>query len=369
MSWGDSAEKLVSSRGVATVNLVPPTPADVIRTHVLHPLLRRFAPDLEPYLRLQAPIRVKGRFESWALRHRVELAFLNYSFSSSLIEGHGDYATACDILDPLVANYRIQSRCKVRRIDLAAPPKGLEPVGKIPNPTSWGERKELERLKLFDGLICISAREHREMLANPMAPTSTLLPMSFPPVEALGPPSLDAPAGMFLGDNPHNLEALAWFLRMALPKIRRRIPEFRILVAGSISDRLSGDVQGIERIGKVETPASFYSRVGLVLCPTFSGTGEQIKIGEAMSYGRATISFEWMSSPVVHDQDGLQASSEKEFVDGVVSLGTDPRRCASMGASARRGVLDRRGAETFRTALDCFLRETLGSRVVPSRRV
>lgn len=226
---------------------------------------------------------------------------------------------------------------------------------------SKGFLREIDQLGQFDGRISISDHDHRYMLEYSLGASTFLLPMCFdPPAHIM--PVLGNIGGILLGDNPLNLEGLSWFLQEALPEIKRVDPAFEVVLAGAICDRLSGTLAGVRVMGRIGCIDEFYEQVGYVICPTYLGTGEQFKIGEAMSFGRATVSFDWMSSPVRDGVEGFRAVNAESFIQSIRHLAEHPALASAFGKAARERIESARNAATWSRSLDEYLQTVAHSR-------
>jgi len=329
--------------GLAGLDTWKPNWVDRLRMHGLHPLVRQFLPALEPLTNLLGRGRQKRLFRERVRQLRPDLLFCNYAFSAMLLERDQDVPAVCDMLDLLTLNYRMQASVRKRSLDLAAPGRWKEPTDGYRDLSSGGGGRELALLGRFDGVVAIVSRE-QSLLEAAMGERRVLhLPMLFPSIH--GEQASEGGGGIFLGDNPLNLEGLAWFVGNCLPRVRASSPDFEILVAGTVCDRLRGKIDGLRILGRVQDPAEFYRQVSWVACPTFLGTGEQFKIGEAMCHGKATISFDWMSSPVRDGIDGFRVGSTAGFCEAVQALDGDREMARAMGAQSRERVLESRSPE------------------------
>jgi glycosyltransferase involved in cell wall biosynthesis len=125
------------------------------------------------------------------------------------------------------------------------------------------------------------------------------------------------------------------FLKACLPGIREKLPDVRLLVAGTICDVLKPDLPGVKLLGKVENVESAYRDAALVINPVRAGTGLKIKTIEALAFGRALV-----TTP--SGADGLEAwegnaflvaRDDSQFASTVVELLTNRAKLESLAAS------------------------------------
>jgi len=87
----------------------------------------------------------------------------------------------------------------------------------------------------------------------------------------------------FIGhDNPYNIIGIQWFFEHVYPYMNKDI---RIHIAGKVTSHISISYENITMSGFVEDLADMYNRTKISMCPLLSGTGQKIKVVEAMSYG------------------------------------------------------------------------------------
>ncbi|MET1028333.1 MAG: glycosyltransferase family 4 protein [Dongiaceae bacterium] len=102
----------------------------------------------------------------------------------------------------------------------------------------------------------------------------------------------DAPAAAFLGSvNAVNLSALDFLIREVVPRVRERRPDFKLLVAGTISKDVER-TDAVEPCGIVANLADLFARAPISLNPMLLGTGVSIKLLDAMACGVPTVSTE-----------------------------------------------------------------------------
>ena len=143
-------------------------------------------------------------------------------------------------------------------------------------------------------------------------------------------------AALFVGsDNPANLQAVETFISETLPLIRRRRPDFRLHLAGSVCKKVA-DHPGVARHGFVDDLSEAYLQAPISLNPMLVGTGINIKLLEAMATG----------VPIVSSQTGLRGLPEPQH-GGIISLpdgdhaGFAEAVCTLAGDAGKRRALGR----------------------------
>lgn len=150
---------------------------------------------------------------------------------------------------------------------------------------------------------------------------------------------------LFVGFFRHepNVEAVLWFARDVLPRIRERRPDAVFRVVGAYPPQalaaLAAEDARIEVTGMVPETASHYRRATVFVAPIQRGSGTRLKILEAMASGCPVVS-------TTIGAEGLGAGSAEiviadradELASSVCALLGDPARRRTMSASARRFV-------------------------------
>lgn len=190
---------------------------------------------------------------------------------------------------------------------------------------------EARILQTVDHVVCISRREASlaEQLTD--APVTVVEPWLTSPT-ATGAlfderAHVGFVAGWMAGPGGPNNDALLWYAREVMPRVRARIPWCRLLVTGAAPP---SDVSWLESpaltfVGEVQDLAEFYNAMRVVISPTRFGAGVKLKTVEAIQYcvpvvatseGAAGLDGRHRSVTIVHDDPA-------SFADAVVSLVSD----------------------------------------------
>ena len=164
---------------------------------------------------------------------------------------------------------------------------------------------------------------------------------------------------VFVGaPNPFNLQGLLWFARHVLPLVRNGSADVharRGRPARSSDGRL---MKAIVLHGSVHELDPFYRTSAFAICPLLAGTGEQVKIIDAMAHGLAVVATRISadSSPIVDGVNGYIVDSAEEFAARVVELWSDHARRRVMGEAAREAVRAERSQARTTAELEQILR-------------
>ena len=150
---------------------------------------------------------------------------------------------------------------------------------------------------------------------------------------------------LFLGSFRHdpNRIALDWFVGNVLPRILAKVPEARLVVAGSDpppAHAYADYAASLELVGYVEDVREPLARCAVFVCPILSGSGVRVKLLEAFSAGIPVVSTR-VGAEGLTDRDGdwcALADDPAEFADKVVALLTDAEAAAALARRARAGV-------------------------------
>jgi polysaccharide biosynthesis protein PslH len=217
---------------------------------------------------------------------------------------------------------------------------------------SWREYRAMERferdcLKRADHVLTVSDHD-RNIFSKVIDPSRiTVIPTGVD-VEYFRPSlNRDQPANLvFSGamDWMPNEDAMVYFIKQILPRIRTQIPNASLCVVGRNPSRalleLAASHQSIEITGIVEDIRPFVHRAAVYVVPLRIGGGTRLKIFEAMAMGKAVVSTTIGAEglPVHPGQDILITDDPEEFADTTIRLLGDPVRCEELGRTARELV-------------------------------
>ncbi|MGD0191527.1 MAG: glycosyltransferase [Rhizomicrobium sp.] len=103
------------------------------------------------------------------------------------------------------------------------------------------------------------------------------------------------------------LRAFAKFERIYVP------PPIEIHVAGNVCTQLKSTSDNVKLLGHVFSVDDYYSSIDVVVAPMAFSTGMKIKVGEALSFGRAVVSTQ-------NGFDGFPSTDEFHALDDVAAV-------------------------------------------------
>lgn len=194
--------------------------------------------------------------------------------------------------------------------------------------------EEVEGCRGYDAVLMIAEKEQATLSRRIPEVRTTVIP---PTVEIREWEHGTDVAPLFAaGPNPFNIQGLLLFKEKILPLILESAPDFQMVVTGDLLMEIPLPPE-IRQLGLVPDLNAIYRTAGFAVVPTFGGTGQQIKVIEAMGAGLAVVAFnQRVDSGTIEDGvDGFLASDEAEFAEKVVRLWLSPELRERMGKAAR----------------------------------
>lgn len=221
----------------------------------------------------------------------------------------------------------------------------------------WAERRAMSRA---DRTFVCSVLDRDHLRRTMRVDGIKVIPNAVEPVDPA--PLPDAPTALFLGSlaYPPNRNAAAYLMREIWPRVRREVPDAKLVIAGRSPEAVPGSdapPPGIEFVGFVEDLGPLYAGTRVVCAPIFAGGGTRIKIVEAAAHGRPVVA-------TTLGAEGLELENERQillrdepraFAAAVVELMRDDERARGIGEAGRAAVArtyDRDGiVERIRTVV------------------
>lgn len=172
------------------------------------------------------------------------------------------------------------------------------------------------------------------------------------------PPAGLPPVVLFVGNFwvLPNKQGVDHFVHHVWPKIHAARPEaiFRVVGAG-LSDELRARwnaVPGVDAVGFVDDLNASYAEGRFAVVPLLSGAGTNIKVMEALRFGRACVLTEFshrgFGKTLRDGQELLVAKTDDAFVAACLNLLGDPARCEALARQGRKAVAQHYSFERFR---------------------
>jgi len=139
--------------------------------------------------------------------------------------------------------------------------------------------------------------------------------------------------------NRGNIQVINFFTKRVFPKIRKKFPDSKFIVAGEIC-KLTPDQEGIIKLGKVKNLEKAYDLADVIICPIFAGTGLKIKNTEALacSIPLVTSNFGIKGLEKGKNKAFLVANTADEFIKQINKLFTDKKLYEKISENAHKFI-------------------------------
>lgn len=270
-----------------------------------------------------------------------DILVMNYAHWDKLIDHRrlSSTTSVIDTIDMVSLNGRMQQAI---REALPTPLRVNEVGEEVLDEKFFEERgltvspSEFQVFDNYDYSVAITAKEAELIKQHTKRTQVVLIPMTHEPVNI--PNSYSGPALFPVGPNYFNTQGYLYFVRRVLPRVRKEIPSFILDVTGFYDKIIPRDpVEGVVFRGFVPDLQTLYQECRFVTCPVFGGTGQQVKIVEAMSHGVPVVALRAAAerSPMRHGENGLVAENADEFAEHTIRLWNDPELCRRLGEASR----------------------------------
>lgn len=132
------------------------------------------------------------------------------------------------------------------------------------------------------------------------------------------------------GNNKYNQNGLLWFIDSVFPKILKRFPDSKLVIAGGICKYLDCSYmhKNIQLLGYVNDELELYKLGDVAINPTYQGTGLKIKTFEAISYGKIVMAHPHSAIGIYKPEEAPVFTSDDplRWVDFLVKIWDNPRR-------------------------------------------
>jgi sugar transferase (PEP-CTERM/EpsH1 system associated) len=294
------------------------------------------------------------KYVSGAMRREIE----------NLVKRGGFDVLVCDFLNPSVnvpARLPVASVLFQHNVEAMIWRRHYEvqsnPVKRVYLREQWRKAVAYERAacRRFDYVVAVSRADadvmRREYAVERVADVQTGVDTDF--FRPSGTTQREPHNLVFTGsmDWLPNEDAIQFFLREIIPRVRQSVPDVTLTVVGrdpfpSLVEQSRRD-PSIVVTGRVEDVRPYMERAGAYVVPIRVGGGTRLKIYEAMAMGlpivSTTVGAEGL--PVSDGAELLIADAPAEFAASVVRVLTDDGFARSLGARAAETVRARHGWE------------------------
>jgi sugar transferase (PEP-CTERM/EpsH1 system associated) len=218
-------------------------------------------------------------------------------------------------------------------------------------------RYERRATHAFDRCIMVSEDDCRTVADQYGATNAVAIPTGVDTEYFTPAPDGETPEIVFVGsmDWLPNQDAVSFFVRDVLPRIRRVVPATFTIVGRNppASVRQYAQEPHVQVTGTVSDVRPFVARAQVCVVPLRIGGGTRIKIFEAMAMQKAVVSTTIGAEglPVTHGANILLADTAEELANRVLDLLRDAPSRQRIGADGRKLVSSRfsweRAADRF----------------------
>jgi glycosyltransferase involved in cell wall biosynthesis len=202
-----------------------------------------------------------------------------------------------------------------------------------------------------DGIVLLDNCVPAELLREPWLP------------DASRPPTL-----LFVGNLAYvpNAVAVRLIVGEILPRVRRRVPQTRLVICGARGEALAREwahVEGVEWRGFVDSLPPLYRAASVMLVPVPLAGGTQYKLLESLAVGLPAV-VSRVSADITGVDDGRQVlvgTTADEYADAVCRLLGDPTLAARLSDEGRRFVAARHTWESKRGLIEKLVGPDAGS--------
>lgn len=200
---------------------------------------------------------------------------------------------------------------------------------------------ELIHLAQFDTVLMISPVENTFISPHMTVDTLRTLEMYIPyaPMPEIDKGDRCIRALYTGGNNIYNMIGAAAIQKHILPYLDAQLGEttsFSIRVAGDVGQTMRPH-RRLELMGRIHDIDVAYLDVDFALCPIPAGTGQNVKIVEALSHGVPVIAYSDIgrTANVVNGVNGVLVGSLSEMRLAIIQLVADARVCQELKCSTR----------------------------------
>lgn len=343
--WTPASISGLKDKGIQSVRLYKPTLLDyglVAPAYKYQTLFNR-RPSVDS--RLYSPPWMRRWFKGVLDDADPDVIFMNYAYWDGLLD-HQELSSKLRIIhshDLISLNGRLQrelapyitrsSMAKLRAADEVLSEDYFDRLNLRADP------EETAIYDRYDYTMAVSTDEAQYIRQQTHKTTVVMTPAVQEPSSLAN--TYDDHALFALSPHMFNVHGYLYFVKRVLPAVLKMRPSFSLHITGSWYKRLTPVPEdGIVVRGFVPDLEAEYRRARFFVCPVFGGTGQQVKIVEAMAHGLPVVALAGTArnSPLEHGTNGLIANNAAQFAQYVVQLWDDKALCRRLGEAARATI-------------------------------
>ncbi|MFN8062832.1 MAG: glycosyltransferase family 4 protein [Vicinamibacterales bacterium] len=213
----------------------------------------------------------------------------------------------------------------------------------------------------FDQSTAVSAKERDEIIGIGCDPDRVSVVPNGVSVDLAGEPAMRVPRLVYPGSVlfAANLDAVRYFVRDVLPRLRERRPDLELVVTGATGGVDITELMrpGVRFTGRLDDVEPFVAESAVCVVPLRIGGGTRLKVLQAMALGTPVVSttkgIEGLD--VAADRHVLVADEPGAFATAVMRLLDDDALHRRISDEARTLMSDRYGWRTIADSLDAVI--------------
>lgn len=341
LKWDTSSIRFMRMNGVSEIYVFDPPTLDYWFRLILY--TRAFSYLYQNFYFIGRDILPRMRRWFFKILQKIspDIILMNYP-SWNWILNHRKFKSALRVIDTHdIFTLHMQMRQHLNQYFLGSPPYSIKGVRDEVFEEDFFEKldltvnaNEFEIYDKYDYTIGISPKEAEIMKKNTRNTKVLFVPMTGKPAYIKN--SYRGRALFSAGPHPFNIQGYLYFVGKVLPRVKSKAPLFNLQVTGGISNYVV-HVKDISFSEYIPDLSTVYESARFFVCPVFGGTGQQVKIIEAMAHGIPVVAFRKAPGvfPIQNGLNGLIARNAEEFADYVVQLWNDRELCRRLGQAAR----------------------------------
>lgn len=294
---------------------------------------------------MKIPESLSTAFHEAYLEAKPDILLINYAWWGNIID-KADYSGVLKVLqmhDLISLNSQMQT---IARRLMGKPPYNPQKI----NPDALIEDvfakykleardDEYEIYAKYDCVVAVSERECKGINSRSEGTKTIVIPAPIGSKKFTERNTYSNYPLFAIADNIFNMQAYCYLVSKVLPLVRKEIPDFQINVIGDACKILI-PAEGVNLLGFVDDITSLYKESCFAIASMIGGTGQSVKILEAMANGLPVVSLRnsYQTSSIRHNINGFVAESAEEFAEYVIRLYKDRTLCGKLGKSAKETI-------------------------------
>lgn len=241
-------------------------------------------------------------------------------------------------------------------------------------PVRWLAALEAARLARYERALCarvalaaVCAEADRQAIGVPAEQLRLLHngvdPRQFPRRPAST--GAASPELVFVGNLGYfpNIDGVLWFVEQVLPLLLRQRPDWRLRLVGArpaaVLRRLARRCAQVELVGEVDQVWPHLHRAAIAIAPLRAGSGQQLKVLEAMAAGVPVVSSV-LGAAGLAAEHGVQlciAIDAADMAAQISALFEQPEQAQAMADRAHQWVLQHHSWAASAAQLECLWQE------------